>query len=151
SGPGSGSSSSRPRSIRSPIRRSRCAGERWHGDRRRWGELRAAAKIAKVAQRTRRRPPLHPSRLLGVLCGPSERVGMTWIDEGPLARGAMAEVRAVRRGDELGARKQIRADQVGNPVYRALLDLEGEALQRLSSVDPVVRLLDRGPGWLVLE
>jgi serine/threonine protein kinase len=63
----------------------------------------------------------------------------------------MAELRAVVRGGERGVRKVVRADQAGNPVYRELLRIEDLALQRLAGVPEVVRRLDSGDGWLVLE
>jgi serine/threonine-protein kinase len=77
--------------------------------------------------------------------------GSDWVDQGLLATGAMAEVRRVVRGGRDAVLKRIRADQAANRVFQALLETETAALQRLIEVPEVVRLLDAGPGWLVLE
>lgn len=62
----------------------------------------------------------------------------------------MAEVHAATRGGVAGVLKRIRPDQATNAAFVALMAREAEALRRVRH-DAVVRLLDAGPGWVVLE
>lgn len=67
-----------------------------------------------------------------------------------IGRGAMSVASLVERDGVIGVAKQIRPDQRGNPAFLALLRVEVEALRRV--VHPaVIRLLDHGDDWLVLE
>lgn len=76
--------------------------------------------------------------------------GGAWREIGPLGAGAMSVVSLVERDGQLGVRKQVRPDQRDNPTFRALVRVEIEALARV--VHPaVIRLLDCGDDWLVLE
>lgn len=62
----------------------------------------------------------------------------------------MSVLHTVERDGVVGVAKRIRPDQRANPVYHSLMQVEAAALGRVRH-PAVIRLLDHGEDWLILE